>query len=119
MAESRHSAATSESGADILQSRWFAVPVGVIVAIAGAALIALVVAGFILGGYLDASGTTWIPGVSWLSHLPRPLRTAIEVVVGVPVAFGAALYAITQLLELLMLITWPFRRLVEAVRSER
>ena len=119
MAESRPPPDTSESGAGILQSRWFAVPVGVIVAIAGAALITLVVAGFILGGYLDASGATWIPGVSWLAHLPRPVRIAIEVVVGAPVAFGVALYAITQLLEFVMLITWPFRKLLEVVRSER
>jgi hypothetical protein len=119
MAESRPPADTSESGAGILQSRWFATPVGVIAAIAGSVLINLVLAGFILGGYLDASGATWIPGVSWLLQLPPPVRTAIQVVVGVPVAFGVALYVITQLLEFVVLITWPFRKLAEVVRNER
>jgi len=90
-----------------------------LVATAGAALIALVVVGFLIGGYLDASGATSIPGASWLGHLPRSLRLAIEIVVGVPVAFGVALYAISQLLEFLAMVTWPFRKLAESVRSQR
>ena len=104
-------------GAGALQSRWFALPAGVIVATGGAALIALVVAGFILGGYLDAGGAT-IPGVGWLGHLPRLLRIAIEIVIGVPLAFGVALYAISQLLEFVMLVSWPFRKIFEALRSQ-
>src|SRR5438445_12891064 len=57
-----------------------------------AALVALVVAGFILGGYLDATGASSIPGLMWLLHQPHPLRDVIEVVIGVPIAFGIALY---------------------------
>ena len=49
---------------------------------------ALVVAGFILGGYLDATGASSIPGLPWLMHQTRPLRVVIEVLVGVPIAFG-------------------------------
>ena len=59
--------------------------------IAGAAVVALVVAGFILGGYMDASGASSIPGLGLLARLPTPLRLAVEIAVGVPVAFGIAL----------------------------
>ena len=68
---------------------------------------------------MAASGTTSILGVSWLGHLPRPVRIAIEIVVGVPLAFGVAAYVISQLLEFVMMVTWPFRKLAEAVRSQR
>lgn len=83
--------------------------------IAGAAVVALVVAGFILGGYMDASGASSIPGLGVLARLPTPLRLAVEIAVGVPLAFGIALYAITQTLEFLMFITSPVRKLVGAV----
>jgi len=61
-----------------------------------AALVALVVAGFILGGYLDASGVTSIPGVGQLMRLPKVVRILIELVIGVPIAFGIALYFILE-----------------------
>src|SRR5437773_11699308 len=53
-----------------------------------AALVALVVAGFILGGYLDATGASSIPGLPWLIQQPQPVRIVIELVIGVPIAFG-------------------------------
>src|SRR5438445_10844151 len=56
-----------------------------------AALVALVVAGFILGRYLDATGASAIPCLPWLMRQPQPLRLVIELVVGVPIAFGIAL----------------------------
>jgi hypothetical protein len=62
-----------------------------VVGIGLAALVALVVAGFILGGYLDATGASSIPGLPWLMHQPLPLRIVIELVVGVPIAFGIGL----------------------------
>ena len=57
-----------------------------------AGLVALIVAGFILGGYLDATGSSSIPGLPWLTHQPRPLRVVIELAVGIPVAFGVFVF---------------------------
>src|SRR5579859_3357730 len=45
-----------------------------VVGIGLAAVVALIVAGFILGGYLDATGASSIPGLPWLIHQPQPLR---------------------------------------------
>jgi len=41
------------------------------VGLAIAALVALVVVGFILGGFLDATGASSIPGLAWLMHQPN------------------------------------------------
>jgi hypothetical protein len=76
-----------------------------------AALVALVVAGFILGGYLDATGASSIPGLPWLMHQTRPLRVVIEVLVGVPIAFGIALYVVLETLDLLWFLSTPIRKL--------
>jgi hypothetical protein len=54
-----------------------------------AALAALVVAGFILGGYLDATGATSIAGLPWLMHQAQPLRIVFELVIGLQIEFGA------------------------------
>jgi len=81
-----------------------------------AALIALVVAGFILGGYLDATGAASIPGLPWLMHQPRPLRIVIELVIGVPIAFGVALYVILETMDLVWFLTTPIRKLSAASR---
>jgi hypothetical protein len=78
------------------------------------ALVALVVAGFILGGYLDATGASSIPGLPWLMHQPRPLRVVIELVIGVPIAFGAALYIILETMDLLWFLSTPIRKLSAA-----
>jgi hypothetical protein len=78
------------------------------------ALVALVVAGFILGGYLDATGASSIPGLPWLMHQPRPLRVVIELVIGVPIAFGAALYIILETMNLLWFLSTPIRKLSAA-----
>jgi hypothetical protein len=80
-----------------------------------AALVALVIAGFVLGGYLDA-GATSIPGVPWLIRQPQPIRVAVELVVGVPIAFGVALYVILETMDLLWFLSAPIRRLSAAVR---
>ena len=64
--------------ARVLRSGWLAIPVGIAVASAGATVIALVVAGFILGGYLDAGAATSIPALDWLSRLPPPLRITMS-----------------------------------------
>jgi hypothetical protein len=48
--------------------------------------------------------------------LPRPARILVEIVIGVPMAFGAVLYFITQTLEFLWLVSWPFRKLAATVR---
>lgn len=69
-------------------------------AIGLAALVALVVAGFILGGYLDATGASSIPGLPWLMRQPQPLRVVIELVIGVPIAFGIALYIVLETADL-------------------
>ena len=82
------------------------------IVIVGAALVSLVVAGFVLGGYMDATGASSIPGLGLLARLPTPLRLAIEIAIGAPIAFGIALYAITQTLELLMFIASPARKLI-------
>lgn len=89
--------------------------VGSVAAAAAAVVIALVVAGFILAGYLDASGATSIPAVGWLVRLPRSIRLIVEILVGVPLAFGAALYVFTQLIELAWLVLWPVRKAIHAV----
>lgn len=82
-----------------------------------AGLIALVVAGFILGGYLDVSGATSIPGVSQLMHLPKPLRIVIELVIGVPIVFGITLYVILETVDLLWFLSSPIRWLLAEARS--
>jgi hypothetical protein len=81
-----------------------------------AALVALVVAGFIVGGYLDATGASSIPGLPWLMHQPQPLRVVIELVVGVPIAFGIALYVVLETLDLLWFLSTPIRKLSAAPR---
>ena len=81
-----------------------------------AALVALVVAGFILGGYLDATGASSIPGLPWLMHQPQPLRIGIELVVGVPIAFGIALYIVLETVDLLWFLSRPIRKLATAER---
>ena len=81
-----------------------------------AALVALVVAGFILGGYLDATGASAIPGLPWLTRQPQPLRLVIELVVGVPIAFGIALYIIFETVDLLWFLSTPIRKLSAAAR---
>jgi hypothetical protein len=86
--------------------------------VAAAFVIAMVVAGFILAGFWDANGGLDLPGMSAFWALPRPLRILLEIVVGVPMAFGAALYLITQLLEFLWLVSWPFRKIAQAVRGQ-
>jgi len=79
-----------------------------------AALVALVVAGFILGGYLDATGASSIQGLPWLMHQPQPLRIVIELVIGVPIAFGIALYIVLETVDLLWFLTTPIRKLSAA-----
>jgi len=86
------------------------------VAIGLAALVALVVAGFILGGYLDATGASSIPGLTWLLHQPHPLRDVIELVIGVPIAFGIALYLVVETTDLLWFLSTPIRKLSATAR---
>jgi hypothetical protein len=81
-----------------------------------AVLVALVVAGFILGGYLDATGASSIPGLRWLMHQPKPLRIVIELVIGVPIAFGVALYIILETVDLLWFLSTPIRKLSAVAR---
>lgn len=81
-----------------------------------AGLVALVVAGIILGGYLDATGSSSIPGLTWLGHMPRLLRILIELVVGVPIAFGIALYVIFETIDLLWFLSSPIRKLSRRAR---
>jgi hypothetical protein len=81
-----------------------------------AALVALVVAGVILGGYLDATGASSIPGLPWLMHQPRPLRIVIELVIGVPIAFGVALYIVLETVDLLWFLSTPIRKLSATAR---
>jgi len=40
----------------------------------------------------------------------------LELVFGVPLAFGAALYFIAETADFLWLASWPFRKVAEAVR---
>ena len=81
-----------------------------------AALVAVVVAGLILGGYLDATGSSSIPGLTWLTHLPKLLRIVIELIIGVPVAFGIALYVIFETVDLLWFLSTPIRKLSRTAR---
>jgi len=87
-----------------------------VVGIGLAALVALVVAGIILGGYLDATGASSIPALPWLMHQPQPLRIVIELVVGVPIAFGIALYIVLETMDLLWFLSTPIRKLSAAAR---
>ena len=87
-----------------------------LVGIGIAALVALVVAGFVLGGYLDATGASSIPGLSWLIHQPKPLRIVIEFVIGVPIAFGIALYIVLETVDLLWFLSTPIRKMSAAAR---
>lgn len=81
-----------------------------------AALVALVVAGFILGGYLDATGASSISGLAWLTRQPRPLRILIELVIGVPVAFGIALYIVLETADLIWFLSTPIRKMSAVAR---
>ncbi len=81
-----------------------------------ATVFALVVAGFILGGVLEASGAKALPGVSGLKHLPKPARIVIEIVIGVPLAFGVALYFVAEWVDFLWMVSWPLRKLVGLFR---
>jgi len=87
-----------------------------LVGIGLAALVALVVAGFILGGYLDATGASSIPGGSELTRLPKAVRIAIELVIGVPIVFGIALYFILETADLLWFLGTPIRWISAEVR---
>ena len=81
-----------------------------------AAFIALAVAGFILGGYLDTTGASSIPGLPWLMHQPKPLRIVIELVIGVPIAFGVALYITLETMDVLWFLSTPIRKLSAVAR---
>src|SRR5207249_461889 len=70
-------------------------------------VVALTVAGFIAAGVWDSTGEVALPGLSAFWSLPRAARILVEIVVGVPLAFGAALYFITQALEFLWQVSWP------------
>ncbi len=92
------------------------VVVGKFVAVGLAALVVLVVAGFILGGYLDAAGASSIPGLAWLIQHPQPVRIIIELVIGVPIAFGIALYIVLETVDLLWFLSTPIRKLSAVTR---
>jgi hypothetical protein len=79
----------------------------------GAFVAALVAAGFILAGWWDATGQVTVPGAHAFWSLPRQLRVGIELVLGVPLAIGAALYFITQTAEFLWTLSWPLRKLTQ------
>ena len=79
-------------------------------------MVALIVAGIILGGYLEATGSSSIPGLTLLRHLPKLLRILIELVVGVPIAFGIALYVIFETVDLLWFLSAPIRKLSRRTR---
>jgi len=49
-------------------------------------------------------------------HQPQPLRIVIELVVGVPIAFGVALYIVLETVDLLWFLTTPIRTLSAATR---
>jgi hypothetical protein len=67
--------------------------------------------GFVIGGYIDATGASAIPGMSELLNWPRPLRIVIELVVGFPIVFGIALYGILETADSLWFLSTPFRKL--------
>jgi len=47
-------------------------------------------------------------------HQPQPLRIVIELVIGVPIAFGIALYIVLETVDLLWFLTTPIRKLSAA-----
>ena len=49
-------------------------------------------------------------------HQPQPLRVVIEVVVGVPIAFGIALYVVLETMDLLSFLDTPIRKLSASTR---
>jgi hypothetical protein len=86
------------------------------VTIGFAAMVALVVVGFTLGGYLDAPGASSIPGFHWLMHQPLAVRVVIELGIGVPIAFGIAMYVVLETADLLWFLSTPIRKLSVAAR---
>jgi hypothetical protein len=76
-------------------------------------------AGFILGGYMDATGASAVQGMSFLMGQPKPLRVALELLLGVPIAFGVAIYAVAELIELGYFLSAPIRKLSAAMRGGR
>jgi hypothetical protein len=49
-------------------------------------------------------------------HQPKPLRIVIELVIGVPIAFGVALYILLETVDLLWFLSTPIRKLSAAAR---
>lgn len=49
-------------------------------------------------------------------HQPQPVRVVIELVIGVPIAFGIALYVVLETLDLLWFLSTPIRELSAAAR---
>lgn len=90
---------------------------GSLVALGGASIVALVVAGFVLGGYMDAAGEVLVPGFTYLARLPTPVRLVLEIAVAIPIVFGVALYFITAWIEFLLVLSWPFRKFVSIIRG--
>lgn len=57
-----------------------------------------------------------LPGLTWLLHQPHPLRDVIELVIGVPIAFGSALYLVVEAIDLLWFLSTPIRKLSATAR---
>jgi hypothetical protein len=49
-------------------------------------------------------------------HQPQPLRVVIELVIGVPIAFGIAVYVVLETVDLLWFFGTPIRKLSAAAR---
>ena len=60
-------------------------------------------------------GPAQFPGESELMRLPKAVRVAIELVIGVPIVFGIARYFIRETADLLWFLGTPIRRISAAV----
>ena len=54
--------------------------------------------------------------MSQLQHMPKLLRIVIELVIGVPIVFGIALYGVLETADLLWFLSTPIRKLSAAAR---
>lgn len=88
------------------------IAIGIIVGV-----ITLVAVGFLLGAVTDAGANPSIPG--WFSHLPKPLRAVVTVVLGGPIMAGVILYAMLSILDFFNdFVVTPMIAIWRAVRRQ-
>lgn len=72
-----------------------------------AVVLGLVMAGFVSAAVLDGTNVPTSPVTDAIARLPMGVRIALVLIVGAPLAIGACLYVIVEVLDLLGFVTSP------------